>query len=100
CDARLSLLRFLKGDAYPFTLLRKEVVEAFRRERGLERIAPTPIQVLAVPRILEGRSVLITAPTGSGKTEAAFLPILHRLLEDEERAEREGEGWPSGVHVL
>ncbi|MEM3944038.1 MAG: hypothetical protein QXJ59_08115, partial [Thermofilaceae archaeon] len=42
CDARLSLLRFLKGDAYPFTLLRKEVVEAFRRERGLERIAPTP----------------------------------------------------------
>lgn len=92
CDARLSLLRFLKGDAYPFTLLRKEVVEAFRRERGLERIAPTPIQVLAVPRILEGRSVLITAPAGSGKTEAAFLPILHRLLEDEERAEREGEG--------
>ncbi|MEM4455093.1 MAG: DEAD/DEAH box helicase [Thermofilaceae archaeon] len=100
CDARLSLLRFLKGDAYPFTLLRKEVVEAFRRVRGLERIAPTPIQVLAVPRILKGRSVLITAPTGSGKTEAAFLPILHRLLEDKERAEREGEVWPSGVHVL
>ncbi|MEM1909266.1 MAG: DEAD/DEAH box helicase [Thermofilaceae archaeon] len=100
CDARLSLLRFLRGDAYPFTLLRREVVEAFKSEKGLERIAPTPIQMLAIPRILKGRSVLITAPTGSGKTEAAFLPILHRLLEDKERAEREGKGWPRGVHVL
>ena len=42
---------------------------------------PTPIQRLAVPPLLEGRDVMATAVTGSGKTAAFLLPILHRLLE-------------------
>jgi len=41
---------------------------------------PTPIQTLAIPRILRGETVLLIAPTGHGKTEAAFLPLLHQLI--------------------
>jgi len=41
---------------------------------------PTPIQLLAIPPILEGRDVLGLAQTGTGKTAAFVLPILQRLL--------------------
>ncbi|MDE2058284.1 MAG: DEAD/DEAH box helicase [candidate division NC10 bacterium] len=42
---------------------------------------PTPIQRLAVPPLLEGRDVMASAVTGSGKTAAFLLPILHRLAD-------------------
>ncbi|HLE46168.1 MAG TPA: DEAD/DEAH box helicase, partial [Thermoplasmata archaeon] len=42
----------------------------------------TEPQRLTVPRILAGRNVLVIAPTGIGKTEAAMLPILHRILTE------------------
>jgi ATP-dependent RNA helicase RhlE len=41
---------------------------------------PTPIQLRAIPPILEGRDVLGLAQTGTGKTAAFVLPILQRLL--------------------
>ena len=40
----------------------------------------TPIQAAAIPPLLQGRDVLCLAPTGSGKTAAFLLPLLHRLL--------------------
>ncbi|MDO9559663.1 MAG: DEAD/DEAH box helicase [Syntrophales bacterium] len=40
----------------------------------------TPIQAVAIPAILAGRDVIGTAPTGTGKTAAFVLPILHNLL--------------------
>ena len=41
---------------------------------------PTEIQSLSWPRITAGSNVLLTAPTGTGKTLAVFLPALDRLL--------------------
>lgn len=42
---------------------------------------PTPIQVAAIPPILEGQDVLAGAATGTGKTAAFVLPLLQHLLD-------------------
>ncbi len=42
---------------------------------------PTDIQKEAIPHILEGRNVMASAQTGTGKTAAFVLPALHRLLQ-------------------
>ena len=41
---------------------------------------PTPVQLAAIPPLLEGRDLLAEAPTGTGKTAAFALPILQRLV--------------------
>jgi ATP-dependent RNA helicase RhlE len=57
-------------------------------EEGYE--TPTPIQALAIPTVLEGRDLLGIAQTGTGKTAAFALPILHRLAADPRPAPRRG----------
>lgn len=49
--------------------------------RDLRYSEPTPVQAKAIPVVLRGRDLLGTAQTGTGKTAAYLLPILHRLLE-------------------
>jgi ATP-dependent RNA helicase RhlE len=49
------------------------------KEMGFTR--PTPIQRDAMPPAIEGRDVLACAMTGSGKSAAFLLPILHRLID-------------------
>ena len=53
-------------------------IERLMAERGWKGL--TSVQVEAARAILEGRNVLITAPTGEGKTEAALLPLLSSLV--------------------
>jgi len=45
--------------------------------------SPYPIQIEAIPAILKGKDILGIAPTGSGKTAAYVLPILHQLQQTE-----------------
>ena len=56
------------------------------RELGFTR--PTPIQVEAIPPALDGRDLLACAQTGSGKTIAFLLPVLHRLMNKPRRTTR------------
>jgi ATP-dependent RNA helicase RhlE len=51
---------------------------------------PTPIQTQAIPAVLAGRDLLGIAQTGTGKTAAFALPILHRLAADRRAAPRRG----------
>src|SRR5438270_13923549 len=43
---------------------------------------PTPVQASAIPQALEGKDVLATAQTGTGKTLAFLIPVIERLLQE------------------
>ena len=49
-------------------------------QRGFSK--PTEPQEKAIPLVLEGKNVLLISPTATGKTEAAFLPVLSMLLQE------------------
>ena len=59
---------------------------------GLEE--PSDIQQIAIPPILEGRNVLVIAPTGTGKTLACILPIFNMFIE------RRSAGETRGISIL
>ena len=54
-------------------------------EAGYE--TPTPIQIKAIPLVLEGRDVMGLAQTGTGKTAAFGLPLIHQLLSNHDKRE-------------
>jgi ATP-dependent RNA helicase DeaD len=53
------------------------------RDYGI--VTPTPIQVLAIPFIMEGKDVIAQAQTGTGKTLAFVLPILQKAIPNGEK---------------
>ena len=46
---------------------------------------PTPIQMQAIPALLEDRNILVTAPTGTGKTLSYLIPLLQKSLTNEKK---------------
>ncbi|ADD09031.1 DEAD/DEAH box helicase [Candidatus Aciduliprofundum boonei] len=54
-------------------------IQKVLEEKGI--FEPTEPQREVIPYILEGKNVLLVSPTGSGKTEAAMLPIFHKLVD-------------------
>ena len=53
---------------------------------------PTPIQAEAIPPAIEGQDVLGSAQTGTGKTAAFALPLLHRLADGDRPGGRTARG--------
>jgi len=64
-----------------FSLLRTNIRKLLESERITE---PSSIQDLAIPEILQGKNVLIIAPTGTGKTYGATMPVFELLLRARE----------------
>jgi ATP-dependent RNA helicase RhlE len=59
------------------------------REQGYE--TPTPIQAQAIPAVLEGHDILGGAQTGTGKTAAFTLPMLHKLISGKSKTNKFGK---------
>jgi ATP-dependent RNA helicase RhlE len=78
---------FAKSAPLPFSTLKlhPSLLQAIK-ELGFVR--PTAIQADAIPHALAGGDLLACATTGSGKTAAFLLPILHKLIERPRRTTR------------
>ena len=47
---------------------------------------PTPIQMQAIPLMMDRREIIACAPTGSGKTAAYLVPLIHHLMSTKVKA--------------
>lgn len=62
-----------------------EQIQKAIQDMGFEK--PTPIQELVIPKVFEGVDIIASAGTGTGKTGAFMLPILHLVSQPSFRAE-------------
>lgn len=60
-------------------------------------IKPTPVQRAAIPIVMAGRDLMACAQTGSGKTAAFLLPVIHNLLTENLNFD---DGLPAKPHVV
>jgi ATP-dependent RNA helicase RhlE len=60
------------------------VISPYIKERlaAAKFTVPTPVQAATIPQALEGKDVLATAQTGTGKTLAFLIPVIEKLLKD------------------
>src|SRR3989338_9513254 len=57
-------------------------IQELIKSKGFEK--PTPVQALSFEPIIKGEDILLISPTGSGKMESCFLPILNTIINDKE----------------
>ncbi len=63
--------------------LNPKLMQALAR---MQFTTPTPVQAEAIPLALQGRDILGSAQTGTGKTGAFGIPVIHHLIENPEAA--------------
>ncbi len=73
------------GIAPIFTALHTDLQRAIAR---VGFTSPTPIQQSAIPLVINGRDILASSMTGSGKTAAFLLPIMHRIIASRENEKK------------
>lgn len=69
----MTITKFSQLDLHP------KLVEALEL-MGFD--SPTPVQALAIPPALAGKDLIACAQTGTGKTAAYVLPVLHKVLQN------------------
>jgi len=74
-------------------------LSAYMKERlaAAQFIVPTPVQGAAIPYSLEGKDVLATAQTGTGKTLAFLIPVIEDLLKQQAQTHH-AQTHPSQTH--
>ena len=78
-----------------------DLAEPIRRAlKTRHHVVPTPIQVRCIPELLAGRDLMGIAQTGTGKTAAFALPILHRLAAESASKPPAGKRRPPRALVL
>ncbi len=84
CGTRLKSLShyYLKMNTFQDLGLIKPLLAAIEKQ-GYQH--PTPIQVQAMPVILQNRDLFATAPTGTGKTAAFAIPILQHIIQNPQK---------------
>eukprot|EP00930_Biecheleria_cincta_P003944 TRINITY_DN10484_c0_g1_i1.p1 TRINITY_DN10484_c0_g1~~TRINITY_DN10484_c0_g1_i1.p1 ORF type:complete len:644 (-),score=95.29 TRINITY_DN10484_c0_g1_i1:269-2200(-) len=82
------------SDEWTKAPLHKHLLAALRG-RGLDR--PTPSQSWSVPLMLAGKDLMVCSQTGSGKTVAYLLPLLHELLSQGSATDQRGRNGQGAV---
>jgi ATP-dependent RNA helicase RhlE len=61
----------------------ESMISPYMKERlaAMKFVTPTPVQAASIPVALEGKDVLATAQTGTGKTLAFIVPVIEKLLK-------------------
>jgi len=85
---RVSSLKAHEG-AHPFAGLGLQE-SSLAALAGMKIVEPSPIQRLALPRLLKGENAVLAAGTGSGKTLAYLLPVVEHLKTEEFSRDAEG----------
>ena len=80
------------SDDAVFAMLKPYVSAWFKKKYG----EMTPVQRRTIPLVKQGLNVLVSSPTGTGKTLAVFLGIIDNMYEHYEKTGR----FPDGVHVV
>lgn len=65
--------------------LNKHIIKAIN-EKGF--VAPTLVQIEVIPKVLDFHDLIVSAQTGTGKTAAFLLPIIHQLFDKQEAGKK------------